>query len=145
MASFLSWSLDRWLFRKKKKLLTCTVTGFFKMYYLPKYLCDPPSLSSWVPYTRDSMAEMELNWDRGNISAFMLTGGSTKKIKNPFDTAGVPRVQAQQKFLLPILWPCSWFVCKTHSNTCLSESLKVKGGATDTHFWAFSFTAGRKW
>lgn len=41
---------------------------------------------------------MELDWERGDSSAFMLTGGSTKKTKIPFDTVGVPRFRHNKNF-----------------------------------------------
>lgn len=81
--------------QKEKKLLTCAVSAFFKVYYLPKSLHDPPPLTLLHPMCRDCTAEMGSNWDTADSSAFMLTGGSTQKMKNPFDTVGVPRVQAQ--------------------------------------------------
>lgn len=87
------------LYRKKKgMLLTCTVAGFFGMHHLPKHLCDPHSALLLSPVFVRFNGREGIKQGQGDSSAFMLSGDTTTKMKNPVNTVGVPGVQAQYDF-----------------------------------------------
>jgi len=79
-------------------LLTCTVAGFFGMHHLPKHLCDPHSALLLSPVFVRFNGREGIKQGQGDSSAFMLSGDTTTKMKNPVNTVGVPGVQAQYDF-----------------------------------------------
>lgn len=68
------------------------------MHYLPKHLHDPHSALRPSPVCVRFNGRGGIKHGQGDSSAFMLTGDTTMKMKNPVDAVGVPGVQAQNDF-----------------------------------------------
>lgn len=73
----------------------------------------------------------------------MLNGGSTRKMKNQ-----LPMWQECHEFRHDKNFCYLYYdpVADSYAKLIpIYDCLKGKGGVTDTHFWSFSFTSGRKW